>query len=156
MDNGAWGALALALTVLGGIWTWYAFRNRGVASGVRGAGLTMLPIAAYLTHTLRMFGRVGSAVADWATGFVFSPAVWVGIVIGAVGFLLIFVSTKLSGKEADPADTQADIPTTPRAAGTTGGRRQLPRTGRSDGGVSDTLGDDLDDINAILKKHGIS
>jgi len=152
MDNGAWGALALALTVLAGIWTWFAFRRRGIASGVRGAGITLLPVAAYLTHTLKMLGRVGDAVGDWATALVFSPAVWVGVVLAAVGVLLIFVSAKLPGRTPSEGSSRerstGEVPP-----------RQLPKQKSArggDGGVADTLGDDLDDINAILKKHGIS
>ena len=49
MDEAAWGALALALTLLGGIYTWVSSRRRGLAAGVRGAGLTLLPVAAWLT-----------------------------------------------------------------------------------------------------------
>jgi len=157
MDNGAWGALALALTLLAGIWTWFAFRRRGIASGVRGAGITLLPIAAYLTHTLKMLGRVGDAVGDWATALVFSPAVWVGLALAVVGVLLIFVSTKLPGREPRDAGDRADQATPVARAGRQELPRQRPRGGgRGDGGLSDTLGDDLDDINAILKKHGIS
>lgn len=148
MDNASWGALALALTVVAGLWTWFAFRRRGVASGVRGVGITLLPIAAYLTHTLRLLGRIADSVGDWAVGLVFSPTVWVGIVVAGVAFLLLFVSAKLPN-ERKSADG---------AAARKAGPGELPkaRTGRGDGGLSDTLGDDLDDINAILKKHGIS
>ena len=43
VDDVTWGALTLTLTLLGGIWTWCAFRRRGLASGLRGAGFTLLP-----------------------------------------------------------------------------------------------------------------
>lgn len=147
MDNASWGALALALSALAGIWTWYAFRHRGLAPGLRGTAVTMLPIAAYLTHTLRMFGRIGSAIADWAAGFVFNPAVWVGLILGAVAVLLFLVSFRLPGGSAETPDRRARD------------RKAVPRSGRSaraDGGLGDTLGEDLDDIQAILRKHGIS
>jgi len=157
MDNMSWGALALALTVLAGIWTWYAFRNRGVASGVRGVAITLLPIAAYLTHTLRMLGRVGSAVAAWATGFVFSPAVWVGVAMGVVAILLFVVSGKLSGRDEKKLARShaARLPAAAGAAGAAGTRKGSARTARSG---ADAVGDDDDfsDIQAILKKHGIS
>ena len=66
------------LTALGAAWTWYAFRNRGAASGLRGAGLTLLPPAAFLTGTLEMFTEIGGSVVDWATSLVLSPIVWAG------------------------------------------------------------------------------
>ena len=46
MDEAAWGALTLSLTLLGGIYTWFAFRSRGFVAGLRGVGFTLLPVAA--------------------------------------------------------------------------------------------------------------
>ena len=152
MDNASWGALALALAVAGGLWTWFAFRRRGARSGVRGVGLTILPIAAYLTHTLRLLGRIGEAIGDWAVGLVFSPTVWIGIALAGLAALLLFVSarmpsgpTRAERRAARRAQREhhAASPTTAASA-------------RGDGGLGETLGDDLGDINAILKKHGIS
>jgi hypothetical protein len=142
MDNASWGALALALSAIAGIWTWYAFRHRGFAAGVRGVAVTMIPIAAYLTHTLRMFGRIGSAISDWAAGFVFNPGVWLGMIIGGVAVLLFAISYRLPGGSAEKKVGGGDT------------KKAVPRSSRS----ADTgLDDDLDeDIRAILRKRGIS
>lgn len=98
MDNAAWGALALALTVLIGMATWSRARTRGPRTLVRGIGFGLLPIAAYLTHTLRLIGRIASAITDWASGFVFSPVVWIGIVAAALGAALIFGARWVPGQ----------------------------------------------------------
>jgi hypothetical protein len=136
MDNAAWGALALALTVLIGVVTWTRARTRGPRTLVRGTGIAMLPIAAYLTHTLKLIGRISSAIADWATGFVFSPVVWVGIVVAAVGAALIFgarwVPAAVNATKAAAAPTQS---------------RAITATGSS---AED------DELTALLRKHGIS
>ena len=50
MDDAAWTALALALTIVGGLYTWRAYRRRGLAAGMRGAGLTLLVPAAWLSY----------------------------------------------------------------------------------------------------------
>ena len=71
-----WTALALLLTGAGGFWTVQAFRNRGVAAGLRGAGLTLLPLAALMTGTLELVVDIGADIGDWAVGLVFSPVVW--------------------------------------------------------------------------------
>ena len=84
-----WAALTTVLTAIGAAWTWYAFRNRGVASGLRGAGLTLLPPAACLTGTLEMFTEIGGSVVDWATSLVLSPIVWAGIVLTGVSVVLL-------------------------------------------------------------------
>lgn len=158
----SWGALALALTVVAGLWTWYAFRNRGPRAGVRGVGITILPIAAYLTHTLKLLGQIGTAIGRWATHLVFDPVVWVGIALAVVAVLLLFVSARMPGGESRAERRSAKrsqrSQRSQRPGGESGG---LPSSrpaarGGADGGVKDTLGDDLDDINAILKKHGIS
>jgi len=133
MDDASWGALALALSALAAIWTWHSLRHRRIASGVRGVALVLLPIAAYLTHTLRMLGRVASVIGDWAAGFVFSPTVWLGLVLAGIAVVLLLVSVRLPGASRE---TKAVEP----------GRR-TPQA---------EAGDGLDDeIQAILRRRGI-
>lgn len=146
MDDVSWGALALALTVLSGLYTWTRARTRGAAALARWSGITLLPPAAYFTHTLRLLGRIGTAVANWATGFVWNPMVWLGLVLAVVAFVLIGVSTRLPGAGARDAGTAAR-----RAPKQVKGTKSKASAGADLG-----LGDDLDDIEAILKKHGIS
>lgn len=136
MDNAAWGALALALTVLIGVVTWSRARTRGPRTLIRGAGIALLPIAAYLTHTLKLIGRITSAIADWATGIVFSPVVWIGIIVAAVGALLIL------GARWAPGGAEA-VATT--------------RHPKEPKGVTATNSSAEDDeLTALLRKHGIS
>ena len=139
MDDVAWGALALALTLVSGLYTWTRARAKGAASLARWSGLTLLPVAAYLTHTLRLLGRIGTAIADWATGFVWSPVVWLGLILAVIAFVLIGVSARLTNRGS------ATAPKTPRSV-----KPKAPA------GADLGLGDDLDDIESILKKHGIS
>ena len=146
MDDATWAALALTLTVLGAVWTWHAFRRRGVASGLRGAGLTLLPVAAYLTDTLRMFTRIGTAVGDWVAGLVLSPSVWAGIVVAGVAAVLLVVSGVLRDRERSQAVGAPGGP----AVGSRRGKGE-PAIGSPDGGD-----EELADIEALLRKRGIS
>jgi predicted amino acid dehydrogenase len=139
VDDASWAALTLSLTVLGGIWTWYAFRNRGLASGIRGVGLTLVPLAAYLTNTLRMFTRIVDAVGDWAGALVLSPKVWVGIVVAGVAVVAFAVARAIDARR--PRRTTAP------------GRLERPREERGAPAVQD---DDMADIEALLRKRGIS
>lgn len=150
MSEVSWQALALALTVAGAVWTWYAARNRGAASGVRGAAITLLPGAAYLTGTLEVAGEVASSVADWATGFVFSPLVWLGIVLAGTSVLLFGAAGWLSAREESRADGGEER--RPRKA-KKADRKELPE---SSGKGKPVIDDDLAEIEAILKKRGIS
>jgi hypothetical protein len=137
VDDVSWGALALALTVLGGIWTWFAYKRRGFAAGMRGAAFTLLPIAAYLTKTLEMFGEIGDAVADWAIDLVFSPRVWLGIIVAGVAAVLFVVSGWLAGRRGD----------TPKQV-----RGEKPKAVEGSAPVDD----DMADIEAILRNRGIT
>ena len=140
MDDVAWGALTLGLTLLGGIWTWFAYKRRGLGAGLRGAGLTLLPLAAYLTRTLKMFGRIGDAVADWAADLVFSPRVWIGIVVAGVAGVLYVAGRALDQRkgvrEGKPKKVQGE---SPKAMNAPAGED-----------------DDLADIEAILRSRGIT
>lgn len=147
MDDVAWGALALALTLVFGCVTWVRAQRHGTASALRWSGITLLPLAAYFTHTLRLLGRIGTAISDWAIGFVWNPFVWLGLVMAVVGFVLIGVSARVPGGARPKRAETTDRPARRAPAG---------RPTKQVGGADLGLGDDLDDIEAILKKHGIS
>jgi hypothetical protein len=140
MDDAAWYALALALTAGGGAWTWYALRNRGVAPAIRAAAFTLLVPAAALTGTLELAGEVAASVVDWGAGVVLSPVVWIGIVLAGISALLFGVSGWMTarGKGGAAPRPQKELP-----AG------KAPAAGP-------VIDDDLAEIEAILKKRGIS
>ncbi|MDF1603877.1 hypothetical protein [Nocardioides sp. YIM 152315] len=144
MDDAAWAALTLSLTVLGGIWTWAAFRRRGFTSGLRALGFTLLPLAAYLTETLQMFTRIADAVTDWATRLVFSPTVWLGVIVGGVGITLIVVSGMMRARQLGKAPAKG------------GSADELP-AGRAPRQTAAAEADpEMAEIEALLRKRGIS
>jgi hypothetical protein len=147
VDDVTWGALALVLTALGGLYTWWAFTRRGAAPGTRGAALTLLPAAAWLTGTLEMFSEIGGSIADWATGLVFSPAVWLGIALAGTSVALMLLATRL------PSRRRESRRSTP-AADPGRERRALPE-GRPPSSAP-VVDDDMAEIEAILKRRGIS
>lgn len=144
MDDASWAALTLSLTVAGGIWTWFAFRRRGLISGLRALGFTLLPPAAYLTKTLQMFTGIAGEIGDWAMSLVWNPMVWSGIVLAAVAVGLIVVSGALRARQL----AKSDGGTSPR---------ELPAKRRSDAGEPALGGDDeMAEIEALLRKRGIN
>lgn len=145
-DSAAWGALAVALSVLLGVVTFFRWRSRGLAAGVRGAGWTLLPLAAWLTGVLELAFDIGSAVGEWAVHLVFSPVVWLGIVLSGVCAALFGASAVLDRRTTrQPADGEPPAALAEKAA------RRRGRSG--DAAIGDG---DLDDIEAILRRHGIS
>jgi hypothetical protein len=143
VDDVTWGALALVLTALGGAWTWLAFRRRGLASGLRASGFTLLPAAAWLTGTLELLTRIAEAVAHWATRLVFNPFVWVGVVLAGVSALLLVASRLLRARELGGRPERAELPQADRSA---------PPAGRG----APAIDDDLADIEALLRRRGIT
>jgi hypothetical protein len=142
VNDVSWGALALALTTLGGIYTWWALRHRGVTAAVRAAGITLLPLAAWMTGLLEVFGEVTDAFAHWFTRLVFSPVVWLGIVVFAFAFVLIGAANLVS-RRVGPAPRRTRRGDRPKAVAPTA--RQEP-----------LIDDEMAEIQAILKKRGIS
>jgi hypothetical protein len=148
VDEVTWGALTLTLTAIGAVWTWFAFRRRGVAAGLRGAAFTLLPPAAFLTGTLEMFTEIGGSVADWATHLVLSPVVWLGIVLAGVSTVLFVVSGAIRARQGGDAE-----PRDKRTLESEGSAGELKASGRKSEPVVD---DDMAEIEAILRKRGIT
>jgi len=151
VSEATWLALATVLTLLGLGWTFFALRRRGAVSATRALGVTLLVPAAYLTGTLELAGDIAVDVADWARGLVFSPVVWTGVGIFGLAVVLIVVSGFLRSRGVGQAHRTRDT----RAA--EAGRRPAGEVGAPSAGRGEpVLDDDLADIEAILKRRGIS
>lgn len=161
LDQTTWTALALTLTVVGGALSYVTYRRRGLAAGLRGVALSLLPLAALLTGTLRLLVAVGGEVSSWATRLVLSPVVWTGVALAGVAVVLWVVAGMLasrgvgvSGRAPEKAVRKGE-----RARQQVGGTAapgappaSAPAGGRTKGAPRD---EDMDEIEAILKKHGI-
>jgi hypothetical protein len=143
VDDASWAALTLSLTVLGGIWTWLSFRRRGLVSALRPLAITLLPLAAYLTKTLKLFTRIVDAVGDWALNLAWNPTTWAGLVVAGVSGALFAVSTALRSRGIGKAAGRAP-------------KGQLPQGDSRKGAPAVAGDDDLADIEALLRKRGIS
>jgi hypothetical protein len=146
MDEAAWGALTLSLTVLGGIYTWFAFRSRGFVAGLRGVGFTIIPVALLLTDTLEMATRIGSAVGDWVANFAFSPASWLGIILAVVS-VTCFIAAGFLAERGVGAATREQKPA----------RKELSKgKGTKKEPVLSDVDPEMAEIEALLRKRGIT
>jgi hypothetical protein len=143
VNDVSWGALALALTALGGMYTWWALRNRGFAAAVRAGGFTLLPLAAWMTGLLEVAGDIGDALGHWLTRLVFSPFVWLGMLLFVVAFVLIGASNFVTRRREPDVAPRKRGREKPKAVGTTSRPDPL-------------IDDEMAEIQAILKKRGIS
>ena len=163
LDSATWAALALLLSTAGAAFTYLAWRRHGLAAGVRGLAFTLLPIAAWLTGTLRLAGQIVDDVTAWAARLAFSPFVWIGIMVAGVSVLLFGASATMKrrgiGVRERPTTKRRGIGVRERATRKRGLERQqaeqVTASPTRQAAPQVSTDDDLADIEAILRKHGI-
>jgi hypothetical protein len=151
-----WLPIAAGLAILGLILSFFAWRRRGAAAGLRGVAWSLLPVAAYLIGAIELLWRFGSAIASFASSFVFSPRVWAGIIVVIVSVILFVVSGRLRARARRRSGGQA----APKAAGPgTGATATAGKPGkaisapkRQPAVVDDDV---LGDAAEVLRRHGI-
>ena len=153
IDDTTWTALALILTILGAGYTWMAWRRSGLAAGMRGLAWTLLPVAAWLTGSLELVAGILEDIVSWAAKLVFSPVVWLGIVIAGIAAGLWVLSGVMRARGIGVRDNPNAGPSRKKdaSAGKPAGGLPAGKTRKRD---DDDI-EDLDDIEAILKRHGI-
>ena len=150
-DATTWQAVGVALSAVGLVLSFLVWRSRGAASGLRGVAWSLLPLAAAMTGLLRVVWEVTDSVSSWAVRLVFSPSVWAGIVVAGVAATLFVVSGLLRRRTPKRAGRKQ------RKQGATATEPHPAVTGsRPPAAAKTTEDDDMSDIEAILKKHGIS
>jgi hypothetical protein len=146
VDDVTWVALALTLTLLGGLYTWFAFRRRGFVAGLRGVGFTLLPAALLLTDTLQLITEIGSAIGDWALDLALSPSTWFGIILAGVSVVCFVVAGFVANRGSDAATSSEPS-----------GKKELPKgRGQKADPVLADADPEMAEIEALLRKHGIT
>lgn len=155
-DQIQWLPLTAGLTLIGLIVSFFVWRRRGAAAGLRGVAWSLLPVAAYLIGAIELLWRFGSAIASFASSFVFSPRVWAGIIVVIVSVLLFVISGSLRGRARRRSGGQA----APKAAGAgTGTSATAGKPGKAVSAAKrqPAVADDdaLGDAAEVLRRHGI-
>ena len=177
----AWLPLTLGLTIIGLVLSYLTYRRRGLRPALMVTAWSLLPIAAYLTGSIEMLWKVGVAIGQFGSGFVFSPMKWAGIGVTGLAFALFLAAggrtrrkAAREARRAARADRkgEAEGPSAPSALGrakTTPGTQILPTerqrvpvdraaaTTSAKGSRKATVPDDDDmkDIEDILRKRGL-
>lgn len=144
VDAATWQALGLVLTLIGLGLSAVVWSRRGPARGLRGIAWSLVPLAAGLTGVLRLGWEIGDAVVQWAGRLVFSPTVWLGLLVAVLSALLFVVSGAMLRRRAPAKGAKGAPPA---------GSPALPRNRSAPPAASP--GDDMADIEEILRKHGI-
>jgi hypothetical protein len=153
VNNIATGPICLTVTIVGLILSFLAWRKKGLRSGMRGVAWSLLPLAMYLTNAVRLVGRIGSAIVQFAGAFVFSPKAWLGVIFVAISALLFLVSggiplfsgTRKRNKNRRQK-ARAGQPEPEPTAAIPPAQRQAPMP---------PAGDDMGDVEEILRRRGI-
>lgn len=179
----AWLPLCAGLTGIGLVASWFALRRRGLGSGLRGAAWSLLPLAAYLTGSIQMFWKIGTAIGDFAAHLALSPKVWSGVGVAVLAGALFVVSAPLKRRRkrlrkagAEEPDATGTMPGTAaetapqrpavaapadgskpgRGARREKGRELEPSRTRAARPASDPGDDDMREVEEILRRRGIS
>jgi hypothetical protein len=175
----AWLPLCAGLTGLGLVASWFAWRRRGLGSGLRGVAWSLLPLAAYLTGSIQMFWKIGTAIGDFGAHLVLSPKVWSGVGVAALAVVLFFVSAPLkrrrkqarkaaaAGEPGAATESGAPRPAVPEQAGANGNgsangtRRQelepsRSRPAKAAKSKGEPVDDDMREVEEILRRRGIN
>jgi len=138
VNDVTWYVFGLMLTGIGLVLSYRAYQKNGIAAGARGAAWSLLPVAAALTGTLELAGDLTEDIGRWATHLVFSPVVWLGISLAGVSLVLFVLSGWMGARKGHRPEP---------------GSKELPMT--PDRKAAAPVDNDMADIEAILRKHGI-
>jgi len=155
-DQIAWLPLTAGLTLAGLIVSFFVWRRRGVAAGLRGVAWSLLPVAAYLIGAIELLWRFGTAIANFASSFVFSPRVWAGFIVLIVAIVLFVVSGGLRGRTRRRGGGKAVTQAAGNGAGSTVAGAKPGKAVSTGKGEASGLDDDvLGDAAEVLRRHGI-
>ena len=151
VNNIATGPICLTVTIVGLVLSFIAWRKKGLRSAMRGVAWSLLPLAMYLTNAVRLVGRIGSAIVQFAGAFVFSPKAWLGVIFVAISALLFLVSGGIplfsgtrkrnKNRRQKARGSKQDPPAIPPAQG-----QSAPMPPASN---------DMGDVEEILRRRGI-
>lgn len=153
------------LTLLGLIGSWAAWRRRGAAAGVRGVAWSLLPVSLYLTGLLELVWDVVRSAVSWVTHLIFSPTVWAGAALFGVSVVLYVVSGVAKGRRSPAAEKPAktkptaaagELTSTGPAPASASAPATKPAKAPKGAKASKQESSEFDEIEDILKRHGIN
>ena len=155
LSIGGW--VCVAVTVAGIVLSVMVWRKKGPGSGLRGIAWSLIPIAAYLTHSVWLIGQIVSAVVQFAGSFVFSPKAWLGVGLLGISIVLFVVSggaPLMRGRKRRQAAKAAKAGKATRSVHDGQPPASVPATRQHSAVPADD--DDLGDVRDILRRHGIT
>jgi hypothetical protein len=154
-DSIAWLPLCAGLTILGLVLTASVARRRGWRAVTRGAAWSLLPLAAYLTGSIEMFWKIGTAIGSFAAGFAFSPEKWAGIGVAGLAAGLFLTGGGRARRKAARMGRTAESVRGSDDATVPGGLPAAKLAVPAKSAKPEAADDDMKDIEEILRKRGL-
>lgn len=145
-----WLPVCIGLTGVGVLLSVVVWRRRGAASGLRLVSWSLLPIGLYLVGLLNIVVPFGFKLVHWLTTSVFHLTAWIGLVVIGLAVLLWVISGVMLGRRRDAATADEEKPV---ESGKKRDTKQVSASKSSSG--QEGPGDDMGDIEDILKRRGI-
>ncbi len=152
------GPVCIAVTVIGLVLSYFAWRRKGARSAMRGVAWSLLPTVAWLTGSAHLIGQIGSAIVSFAQAFVFSPKTWLGVILVCLSVVLFLVTGGIpllqrGGARQRKASERSKPADKPQDSKDAQNKAIVPAAKGGKAAASDD--DDLGDVEDILRKHGI-
>ncbi|WP_304454564.1 cellulose synthase [Nocardiopsis sp. YSL2] len=155
-------SLGAALTIAGLLITFFVWRRKGAASGLRGVAWSLLPLAAGLLGLMNAIWQFVLSLLGIVAGLALNPLVWAGAVLVGLSVVLYVVSgfMRLRGLGTSPRGAAKDGPSAPKGEGgakavgpAAGPAGQVGAKAPKKSGADDLS--DFSDIEEMLRKRGI-
>ena len=155
--------LGAALAAVGLIISFLVWRRKGLAYGLRGMAWSMLPLVAGLLGLMNVVMQFVLGLFGVLAGLVFNPIVWIGVALVPLMVILYVVSgvmkargigVKKSGARGG-ASEGGEPGTGSQGAPAAGPARPAAGQVKAPGKKKAGGDEDLDEIEALLRKHGI-
>jgi hypothetical protein len=138
-----------------------AWRRR-FRRATRIAAFSLLPVGLYMAGLVPLGSKIGRAFGTWAADLVFDPTVWAGFAVIALAVVLYAASRIGRGRSTGARESRpVDGRTAGGAVAPASSAPAISPAGKSSAaperkrGKSGDPASEFDDIEAILRKHGI-
>ncbi|MFC9087136.1 cellulose synthase [Nocardiopsis dassonvillei] len=156
------------LTLAGLVISFFVWRAKGAASGLRGVAWSLLPLAAGLIGLMNAVWQFAMSIFGILVGLLFNPAVWAGVALAGLAVVLYVVSGVMRARDVGTRPGRAKEPEStggaggaakpgaakPGAAPAAPGAKGKVGPAPNKAGAADDLSD-LGDIEELLRKRGI-
>ena len=150
-----------ALTLVGLLISFFVWRSKGAAAGLRGVSWSLVPLAAGLLGLLSAVSQFVSSIFTILVNLVFNPIVWAGVALTGLAVVLYIVSGMMRSRGVGSRPRVVPLPDRvgPAPAGSerpaAGGAAPAGKVGGAPAKGGDDDLSDFSDIEALLKKRGI-